>query len=192
MGVEDDVDSGGVSDGTVIKRRVKPTEGSRARRMDGLGDAAVRADGEVVEEKRRLERIRELNRVGNKKNFDADPEAVWDRDAFEAAAEAKVREDLTNLDIDLDLGGKATKMKSAAARRRAEAKRRAETAVLGEYQRGPGERGDGDDQVDGGAEDDSREYGWDQADVKEMQKQYENFLKASKANKWWKRGDERE
>ena len=80
--------------------------------------------------------------------------------------------------------------------------------MLGEYQRGPGEPGGmmgtdrkgssggfGDDSEDGqargdGVEVDSREYGWDQADVKEMQKQYENFLKASKANKWWKRGDE--
>ena len=62
---------------------------------------------------------------------------------------------------------------SAAARRRAEAKRRAEEAVLGEYQRGPDEDG---------------ETGWDAQDVKEMQKQYQKFLRASKANKWWSRG----
>ena len=198
--------------------------------MDGLGDAAVRADGEVTEEmteeKRRLAKIREFNRVGNKKIFDADLDKVWDReesgeakaDADAAAAAKEDTSDRPGFDApgalaDLDLGGKPTKMKSAAARRRAEAKRRAEAAVLGEYQRGPGERGGmmgtdpgtggGDGDGDGaragdgdgdrdrfGADVDGREYGWDQADVKAMQKQYEDFLKTSKANKWWKRGDE--
>ena len=42
----------------------------------------------------------------------------------------------------------------------------------------------------GGGELDGREYGWDAADVKAMQKQYEEFLKASKVNKWWSKGDE--
>ena len=222
-----------LTEGTVIRRRsrsgsgsrVVATEGSRARQMDGLGDAAVRADGEVTEEmteeKRRLAKIRELNRVGNKKIFDAELDKVWDR---EESGEADTDEKTMSSDrpgfdapgalADLDLSGKPTKMKSAAARRRAEAKRRAEAAVLGEYQRGPGERGGmmgtdpgtgggdgdyadgdgaraGDGDGDGfGPDVDGREYGWDQADVKAMQKQYEDFLKTSKANKWWKRGDE--
>ena len=53
------------------------TKGARARRMNGLGDAAVRADGEPSDEKRRLERIREMNRVST---------------ASTAVAEARLRE----------------------------------------------------------------------------------------------------
>ena len=140
------------------------TKGARARRMNGLGDAAVRADGEPSDEKRRLERIREMNRVSTASTAVAEARLREAAAASTATATANETEE-TETEVQAKM--------SAAARRRAEAKRRAEEAVLGEYQRGP---------------DDDGETGWDAQDVKEMQKQYQKFLRASKANKWWSRG----
>jgi hypothetical protein len=62
---------------------------------------------------------------------------------------------------------------SAADRRRAEKKARAEAAVLSEYQ----------------TAEDELDAGWDAEEVKEMSKKYKAFLKESKAKKWWGGGD---
>jgi hypothetical protein len=154
--------------------------GARMRSMFGLGDAAKRADGETsgsgsglsedetADARRRLERIREMNRLSG--------------DAT-AAAEAKLREakrksesesdaDESESDRDGATPG-ATATVSAADRRRAEVKARAEKAVLSEYQTG----------------EDDADAGWDAKEVEEMSKKYKAFLKASKAKKWWSRGD---
>ena len=153
--------------------------GARMREMFGLGDAAKRADGETsgsgsglsqdeaAEARRRLERIREMNKTSG--------------DAT-AAAEAKLREAKRKSESDADDAGRegddgatpgATATVSAADRRRAEQKARAEKAVLSEYQTG----------------EDDADAGWDAKEVEEMSKKYKAFLKASKAKKWWSRGD---
>jgi hypothetical protein len=149
--------------------------------MFGLGDAAKRADGETsgsgsglsedeaADARRRLERIREMNKTSG--------------DAT-AAAEAKLREAKRKSESESD-GSRdagrdrdgatpgATATVSAADRRRAEQKARAEKAVLSEYQTG----------------EDDADAGWDAKEVEEMSKKYKAFLKASKAKKWWSRGD---
>lgn len=73
--------------------------------------------------------------------------------------------------------------------------------MLGEYQRGPGAHmgitgedgagaeGGGPGSGGGTSESDQLEYGWDAADVRAMQKQYANFLRASKAGRWWRKGE---
>ena len=98
-----------------------------------------------------------------------------------AAAEAKLREAKRKSESDADDAGRdrdaatpgATATVSAADRRRAERKARAEAAVLSEYQTG----------------EDDADAGWDAKEVEEMSKKYKAFLKASKAKKWWSRGD---
>ena len=148
--------------------------GARMREMFGLGDAAKRADGETSgvsetaaeDERRRLERIREMNRASGD---------------VTAAAEAKLREARDKSKNGAGRGGDtadaappgATATVSAADVRRAEQKARAEAAVLSEYQTG----------------EDDGDAGWDAKEVEEMSKKYEAFLKASKAKKWWSRGD---
>ena len=141
------------------------TKGARARRMNGLGDAAARADGEPSDEKRRLERIREMNRVST---------------ASTAVAEARLREAAaasTATATSSPDGGDRDGGAGEDVRRREEARRgetsRGRGGAGGVFQRGP---------------DDDGETGWDAQDVKEMQKQYQKFLRASKANKWWSRG----
>ena len=98
-----------------------------------------------------------------------------------AAAEAKLREARDKSKNGAGRGGDtadaappgATATVSAADVRRAEQKARAEAAVLSEYQTG----------------EDDGDAGWDAKEVEEMSKKYEAFLKASKAKKWWSRGD---
>jgi hypothetical protein len=70
-------------------------------------------------------------------------------------------------------------------------------AVLGEYQSGPdgakakeAKGATGASAAEGRERDaaggmDGREYGWDAADVRAMQRQYQEFCRASKASKWW-------
>jgi hypothetical protein len=126
------------------------------------------SEDETADARRRLERIREMNRLSG--------------DAT-AAAEAKLREakrksesesdaDESESDRDGATPG-ATATVSAADRRRAEVKARAEKAVLSEYQTG----------------EDDADAVWDAKEVEEMSKKYKAFLKASKAKKWWSRGD---
>ena len=74
---------------------------------------------------------------------------------------------------DVPLWPGATATVSAADRRRAEQKARAEAAVLSEYQ----------------TAEDELDAGWDAEEVKEMSKKYKAFLKESKAKKWWGGGD---
>ena len=146
--------------------------GAVMRDLFGLGDAATKADGETgdssdaggaSDEYKRLQRIREMNRVSGDATAVAESKLRLAREARAATiAEAS------------SVSGGTEMKQSASGRRRAEQKRRAEQAVLSEYQSGP---------EDGaGAEDSS---GWDPKEVREMSRKYKQFLKQAKAKKWW-------
>ena len=164
--MDDGVNESGTSTSTPERTSMAPEQvgpGARMRAVFGLGDAAKKADGETDEpvsnERARLEKIREMNRISG--------------DAT-ALAEEKLREARQARAVQLDASSSSSEgtviKRSAKAQKRLEQKQRAETAVLSEYSSGP---------------DGESDTGWDEREVKEMSRKYKEFLKQSKAKKWW-------
>ena len=152
------------------KQLAADRDAQRARWRSAMDDgsaAAASSETAAEDERRRLERIRRMNRASGDATAAAEAKLREARDRNENAAK-----NAKNASSSAAAPG-ATATMSAADRRRAEQKARAEAAVLSEYQTAEDEPG----------------AGWDAEEVKEMSKKYKAFLKASKAKKWWGGGD---
>ena len=153
------------------KQLAADRDAQRARWRSAMDDgsaAAASSETAAEDERRRLERIRQMNRASGDATAAAEAKLREARDRNEKENAAK-----TDPSSSAAASQPATAMTSAADRRRAERKARAEAAVLSEYQ----------------TAEDELDAGWDAEEVKEMSKKYKAFLKESKAKKWWGGGD---
>ena len=151
------------------KQLAADRDAQRARWRSAMDDgsaAAASSETAAEDERRRLERIRQMNRASGDATAAAEAKLREARDRNENAAK-------NDPSSSAAASQPATATVSAADRRRAEKKARAEAAVLSEYQ----------------TAEDELDAGWDAEEVKEMSKKYKAFLKESKAKKWWGGGD---